>query len=157
MTYKTSELLAACTWNYYLSHNIYSFLIQRTQEAQRMKQQRYPSNGSGPIVKSQNRTPMHMRPNEEPLLTRSQPQIMAAQVGQPRYHAYPQGQIPVQAFPQVQPQPLVAQPGTQYLFPEHSLPMQPSFDGRYDISNTEGPRLMMISGLGKNRVTQNLH
>jgi len=105
---------------------------QRTQEAQRMKQQRYPSNGSGPIVKSQNRTPMHMRPNEEPLLTRSQPQIMAAQVGQPRYHAYPQGQIPVQAFPQVQPQPLVAQPGTQYLFPEHSLPMQPSFDGSFD-------------------------
>ena len=100
---------------------------------------------------------MHMRPNEEPLLTRSQPQIMAAQVGQPRYHAYPQGQIPVQAFPQVQPQPLVAQPGTQYLFPEHSLPMQPSFDGRYDISNTEGPRLMMISGLGKNRITQNWH
>ena len=89
-----------------------------------MKQQRYPSNGSGPIVK--NRAPMHMRPNEEPLIRSAQPQIMAAPIGQPRYQPYPQPQ----AFPQVTQPPQVAQPGTQYLFPEHSLPMQPSFDGR---------------------------
>ena len=44
-----------------------------------MRQQKYPSNGSGPIVK--NRAPMQMRPNEVPLLKGSQPQIMAAPIG----------------------------------------------------------------------------
>ena len=98
------------------------FSLQRARQMEAKRQGRqYPANNgaSGPIVKT--RTPLHMRPGEQPLLSSPQPQIIAAAPGQPHYYPYPQisGQYPQ-----------VAQPGgTTYLFPEHSLQTQ-SFDNR---------------------------
>ena len=97
---------------------------ERARQLEAKRQGRQYSNGgqTGPIVKT--RTPMHMRPGDQPLLnSHGQPQIMAAAPGQPHYYPYPQiaGHI----------QPQVPQPGTTYLFPEHSLqPGQTSFNNR---------------------------
>ena len=94
----------------------------RQLEAKRQGRQFPANNGQGqPIVKT--RTPMHMRPGDQPLLASTQPQIVAAAPGQPHYYPYPQ----IAGH-----QPQVPQPGTTYLFPEHSL-QQTSFNNRYFV------------------------
>ena len=95
---------------------------ERARQLEAKRQGRQYSNGgqTGPIVKT--RTPMHMRPGDQPLLnSHGQPQIMAAAPGQPHYYPYPQMAV----------QPQVPQPGTTFLFPEHSLQHgQTSFNNR---------------------------
>lgn len=108
---------------------------QRAQnlEQKRQNKPRNYSNGA-PIVR--NRAPMNMRPQDEPLLMRNQPQIMAAAPGHPHYYPYPQMGVTSLNVPQ---------PGTQYLFPEHSLVT--SFDNSFERATPQLPPEFEFDGL----------
>ena len=106
-------------------------------EDKRLNRRQYPSNGSGPIIK--NRAPLHLRPNETPLLSAPQPQIMPAGVGHPQYHPYPQpGGMQI---------PQVPQPGTTYLFPQHSLLGAVEMNNSFERASPMLPAVFEYNGL----------
>ena len=121
------------------NNNRTSLALQRARhmEDKRLNRRQYPSNGSGPIIK--NRAPLHLRPNETPLLSAPQPQIMPAGVGHPQYHPYPQpGGMQI---------PQVPQPGTTYLFPQHSLLGAVEMNNSFERASPMLPAVFEYNGL----------
>ncbi len=113
-----------------------------------MNKRQYPpsSNGGGPIIRPNSRTPVHMKAgHHEPLLASNQPVIMPAGPGGQHHFAYPQQPHPNQFGGGVM---MGVPQGQTYLFPEHQLlQAEPLLNNSFERATPQLPPEFEYNGL----------